>query len=1516
MVVSSISLGSGELASSLVRRRTLIPLFGCFWAMDRIFPNWNQLQHGDAIDMVLQTLVIEDQGVLCKTLNQPFQKVLVRGVDPSLILRCTVFVVIGAKVIDSSALPVVEVGAPTCVHPMSNYTAQQLRNVVDLCCGMGFFSSVAQELNMVPIAGVDFNPKWQPLFNALHPDASYVLGNLGDSKVIQHLLHLGAEHSCVIGGVACQPHSKAGDGLGMADPRSLSMPLTLKIGWLLQSPIIIMECVAEVMGNTEFQAILRGYCMATGCCLTQKVLHLSDVWPTARTRWFGILTSPVFGPVEIPDLPRNWAKSTVEEVMPFLKQWPSDQHEQIELSLYELAKFYEFSAGGIEQLHIQMKGRMATCLHSAGNQLFACRCGCRGPFSLERLSKKGLFATLIPLAETTLHINQHMRHCRYLHPIEMMLMNGCVPQDVFGDDLRLGLAAVGQCVSPIQATWILSHIRNAVASFHREDPIDVCDHLSQHVHRVFAARDEFWVPPSAMQVDEQMTQFAVYDEASDTTIRFKGLVTQTVSMFQEAEATLQKCDGTNIHVASSSDLDLSSDATMAQHEGLRVPMPFVTHRDATSLPCPCVEWNDDPSVVDAISPTQPYSVNLQSQPTAPDEPSWAQLSSSGLVNLTCPVVSSKEQVGYLLKQVISKEVRQVVLNQQGCIWADDEIRFILDRKVSQGPSNMFLFTWDPLILTCVIRHGHLHLLQSFVDWMPSEATIVSAVSIEQHWYPIVWQWENQQLIGMTCGHQGNFSMALQHVHAVLCKLLKCQSTPLQFYSTAFAVTECCGALVDAFCDFVIYQCPLPCTLDQLKAHHVRLRNAFVESLAAFTPRPWIWGAGEKVWQQTLSSILQEHGVAADEVAARVTLLQDKLGTSALAKAVQAPVPWRELKWLANSATPIVQIIKPAELQSAINRKVQQGGVVGSRGQKKQSKGKSNGKGKSSNQSVDPSYLRLETGVFECGDKVALGQFDIGQIGPAVNGVVLCTKAQAAPYLKGNRSLTMGGLAIIIVDGSDSLPPTTLVSQPVRVPVICLANSEPALIDGVMFQLGNLPVCRKEVSNKFDLISVSSSVVKIMVFQDQTDTPWSQVVAHPLKHIFSRIPVLQRCTDDECDGSCEAWHPQELCNLSDPILELWGRQFIQLNFQQVAPEKADVYQVHLRAPQVLQVQLQTYSGLGGVYLEPRGLDGKKPSEHFEVVWLPKVTFEALQVMKQTTPGVLGLARLGSKMGLRCVANKASEVHAALKPGSAYLPQGKKQFYLLGPVPFGTLKSSITTVLESIRWQARAVHAIPAASHVNGVMWKIQAIEAPTKTLIPTAQGDLLVTKLDEPQTTSVPSSNVIAAAPTLQLCTGARPLIDPLQEADPWAVSARVNGLPPKPPLLNASDQVEKIQQQVIEAVMAKLPKEMEVDSSSTGSEARLNALEKQVQELHVGQASLAAVVSEQGATHQCQMAQLHNQTTQLEAAVQEHSGHISSFQMQFQAQLDKQQHSLDSMFTRQMAEFKDMLGAHKKARME
>ena len=50
-----------------------------------------------------------------------------------------------------------------------------------------------------------------------------------------------------------------------------------------------------------------------------------------------------------------------------------------------------------------------------------------------------------------------------------------------------------------------------------------------------------------------------------------------------------------------------------------------------------------------------------------------------------------------------------------------------------------------------------------------------------------------------------------------------------------------------------------------------------------------------------------------------------------------------------------------------------------------------------------------------------------------------------------------------------------------------------------------------------------------------------------------------------------------------------------------------------------------------------------------------------------------------LGVRCKASFAEQVHGCIKPGGSFLPPGKKSLYLLGPLPFGTVRDSLIELL---------------------------------------------------------------------------------------------------------------------------------------------------------------------------------------------------------------------------------------------
>ena len=1477
------------------------------------FPQWSILQFGDAIDTVVRILVRDGNKILGCTMDHPNRAIIVKGDLHDGAFNTDTVLILQSKVVEVKPTLTLEVGGGTTVISLPACNVCNMQKVVELCSGIGIWSSVASFVDLQCIAGVDTNGRWETIYNKLHSGSNFLVGNCGDVDIIRQLVLQGGHHAMVLAGINCQPHSTGGDQRGFQDERASSLPQVLKAIWLLQSPCAILECVPSIMHNSDAQKMLKAFCQQTRMHLTQSILQLADVWCTRRERWFAVLTSQVLGEVSIPSLPKNDDFQVVGQVMPYVRTWDSEASEQLKLTLYELTSFNAFAVGGLANLMLKLDEVMPTSLHSISNQLYHCSCGCRPAFSIHRLQTRGLYGVLIHLGTEVFHDYKMLPECRYPHPLELFLLNGGIPTQDVGNVMRLANAGIGQCVSPIQGVWVLVHAANAIRRMRNMEQLNPKRVLQQYLDQVLAGRDQIW-PVSLAPVDEHKVVQCT-DVADQTVARVKVPRTLKVSKFLEAEAQFRS-DPTivvkGLYVAGER---LPDDAMMSDYD--KVTFGSIATSGATTnlLPCPCDQWQDccnhgfgqtvqglgndagHTTMVgsSSISPTLPFTVKDSSPVVA-----LSQLESHQLIEMVPPKIASVDDLPAQLANHITGDERLHLLSKRGDIWADDEIRFAFEVLAASYQHDIPLFAWDPLLVTSVVRYGHLHAMEHYASKLPDTAFVMTAVNVEGHWFPLLWKKHETCLVGMTCGHVYDLSVALQAVHATVAKILKCPCLPLQFTRLPFVVDSFCGAMTVHYIAAEIFQKPLVASKQELQVIHESLRLDFCQAMLSSTSRPWTWGRGELQPPIMLKALLLEHGVPEAVVDERVQHVIQKVGLPAVASACQSPVPWKELKWAANRAVPMVQLVLPSELQALVSKKGT-ATQIGNRSQKK-SKGKASGKGKAVTDRIDPHTLRVESGIFTCGDNIALQQVELQQIGPTTSGVVLCNVAAALPFLKTGRPVSAGGLALIIVDDLDASFPPTFPVEHIRLPVICTANSQPLLIDGRMIQLGSQQVVRKQQSEKFELVSISSSVVKVMIFRDQTTCDWSQVVAHPLKHIFARLPMLQQCQIEGCPQDCEAWHPAEACSISDPILEVWGRQWLSLTFVQKPSDQADLYSVHFRVPHCLQVQIQTYSGIDGIYCEPKAVDGKSPSTAFHVVWLPRLQYADVLVYKQTIHGVCGVARMGGKYGVRCLVSDAPRVHDAVRPGIQFLPPGKKEIYLVGPVPFGTLKASLASVFESIQWRARPLQPTPAASHIAGLMWKVQAVEEPPMSIIPTEHGDMVVSKVAEQVPQAAPKTHIVGATSTVQLRTASQSSSDPLQINDPWAACLKQGSGVQKPV---AIDPIEVLEKKLLDSVVAQLP----AATPPSALQTKVDELEMKVAAIADSQAHVQGLVQEHSQQHQQQMAHL-------EAAVCDQSNKLIGFQQQFRAQLEQQQGHLDGLFQQQLSKIEDLISGNKKPRRE
>ena len=88
-----------------------------------------------------------------------------------------------------------------------------------------------------------------------------------------------------------------------------------------------------------------------------------------------------------------------------------------------------------------------------------------------------------------------------------------------------------------------------------------------------------------------------------------------------------------------------------------------------------------------------------------------------------------------------------------------------------------------------------------------------------------------------------------------------------------------------------------------------------------------------------------------------------------------------------------------------------------------------------------------------------------------------------------------------------------------------------------------------------------------------------------------------------------------------------------SFHPVSQDQADIYVVNIRCVASFFISLMVLSGHAGIYVEPRTLDAKSPLLDYQVLWIPIMDHAELVRLKQVNPLVLGLARLGSRLGLR-------------------------------------------------------------------------------------------------------------------------------------------------------------------------------------------------------------------------------------------------------------------------------------------
>lgn len=394
----------------------------------------------------------------------------------------------------------------TSVEGHRPFSVNQLQRMNETCSGMGFVDGGYEACGVTISSLDDTNIRFSQW--AHNHGRKVITGDICLSSTVQQIAK--QQRGSLSSGVSCQPWSTLGDMKGGSDMRAQSLPGTLKAAHLLQVPVLIIECTKVAATAEWVQGMLAKFCQETGYIMHQKILSLDEIWISQRTRWWTTISHPSLGVKEIPDLPELAFKPSFLHVFPKLIPMTPEEEEEIALDRYELRQFYT-SKGGITKHLVNYAKPLPTATHSWGSQVKGCKCGCRvGGFSFDRLESKGLYAQIFPIegkVDMGDFVADRMRH---MHPSEVALANGIQPQLVGTPGfLRLELARVGQCASPLQSLWVYSNLlRNVQERFGLVHPVKPIELLKEYGRKLFESRDQ------VLQVTTPKTKYMkLFEEA-------------------------------------------------------------------------------------------------------------------------------------------------------------------------------------------------------------------------------------------------------------------------------------------------------------------------------------------------------------------------------------------------------------------------------------------------------------------------------------------------------------------------------------------------------------------------------------------------------------------------------------------------------------------------------------------------------------------------------------------------------------------------------------------------------------------------------------------------------------------------------------------------------------------------------------------------------------------------------------------------------------------------------------------
>ncbi len=1396
--------------------------------------------------------------------------------------------------------------------------ANDFYNLKETCVGLGALG-VGAEFAGWNVQGVNDQQQSMCGLQEQRGKTKVVHGDIAFGSVVGELFRT-YERPCPLAlGFSCQAFSKAGDQLGGADSRSMSLPRALHAAYLMDAPLVVLECVSEAPSYAFVRNAIQQFCDATGFEKSEVILNLGDLWISQRKRWWCVLANAEIGKVPLSPLPCAKKTSVISDFCEEMQTPSIKLLQEIQLKEHEYQQLMNLGVS-LKECELNKHAQMPTALHSWGNQFQACQCGCRSTgLSMSRFSSRGFFGVLIPMVDS-----DGRPFVRHPTPQEMALFCGLPMEMDFSGNPRLEMAAVGQLASPIHSGWIFSLIR--VHLQQQQIKIGHVIHERQVIGNILQAlfdmRRKVWPELQetiAMKMfEEAITQRFVGDESGKDEHEgstYAGESGESQSSFPVEKRKNEDRDetfGEKLMKIATGNVQSNEHAGTVHIHGA---IPGFTCSRETVVPEPadfpvttelvekpegvehpeCIPINEQvffrregfavtpgdliakrtivynriEDIIYAISvaPGTTVSQLIEVEGIGKHDVEVVtvmgnQLPGDAMIDhWQCVMIQKVNQnmshfIPDRLQAELSRFPRYQSILLQGARVAFEEFAFYMSSFIQAEKANVV----SPIVVRDLQDIGLL--VESWMQEIKNQGDklpVVTAVVTNDHWIPFVFRCKNDRWTARS-SHEGSKLWELFGIDQVEIQqgpsVGKCFEYDCGFQAFAWLMVEVLGS--NNAC-IPIDQAALWRSLfwqNELTKERVTHHSVVI-----------LGGHGDEVIT-AVASLLKEHGVFNERVIGRANEAIEAIGRNQIIQAIQGSRPWVALKQLANQKSPQFKLVREDEFQAVLQARAKSGKPVGH---------KRNHKEPGSHRfSVQPDDLHVPPGVFVQDDGTPIHQIGIGQIGAVGNGLVVCNEKEVQPFLETSQ-ITEAGLAFAVVDPSSSF--VQHYGQPIRFPANCRQTGEPVLISAVLVQRGKQQVGRSIPQHPMKVQEVDVSTAKVLVYKDQVECDWEVFSESPIKYVLQQVQCLAACKKTNC--SCKSWHPANDPG-NEPLLDVWNRDFLTQAFRKCRAGEAAMFACAIRIRTDVFPQVLNASGNGGVYIEPRNDDGKGHSSNFHTVWLNKMTFDEAVAAKATAKCCAYLIRVNRRYGLKTEVENAESLHSQFRSEVPMLVEGKKEVYQVGPLPWGTTRSSLQKLFEQWQWAARPLQPVGRAADGKGLMWLAQATAQPGATAIAMAHGDVIIVKKGVEVVTAPKVPSVEASPFTKKSLGGGEPLVQ-----DPWAEAASHLPHVKRGEIGLTAQQIAQIESNLEKKIQ-------EAKGSCTDEDVNMTpSLEPRVKQLET---QIAQIVDAQK-SQQSQTVGLTSQVQGLQMQVERQS---KEFQSHLDSKMESQMSKIEALLSKRM----------------